>query len=191
MQCSWTIMDDILKSNFLALLDCIFNQANIENTLLHLAEYVTISPPHDLVYVAQVMLQDTICIAFSEKGFCPYQRDTSIIFEYSKMTAHQLTVMQEFLLYITDNNYIMYSPKSQGVYMYMCECGVEAKVDAGLVIFATCVNLYASNRRQNHIDFGVLCNIILNRLTASAQIPQTCRVQGVAMAQAQVANERK
>lgn len=178
-----------MDSHFLALTDCFFNHANINYTLHTLASSVSKKSPDHLLTVAKMMLHETICMSFSDTGFCPFRRDPSITFEYEKMTKYQLTALEETIAYLTEMHELMITPKSShGVFLYVHECNhAKFMVDPSLVLFATCALVYKSNPRRDYLDFTVFCNIILQRLCESKKIPQHLVHKGVDLARADIA----
>lgn len=182
----YTPMRDVLDSHFLALVDCFFNHENITYTMHTLASSVKLRSPDHFMSVAKMMLSDTICMTFSDTGFAPFRRDPSIVFEYQKMTTCQLSTIQETMAYLTDVHELIMSPKSsQCVNVYAHESRhAKFMVDPSLVVFAMCVVVYNSNPRRAYLEFEMFCNILLQRLGESQNIPRHLVLQGIDLARA-------
>lgn len=182
-----TTMREVIESHFLSLVGCFFNQDNIKYTMHNLASHVKLRSPENLLSVAKMLLQDNICMAFSENGFAPFRRDPTIVFEYTKMTKPQIQMSQETLAYLTDVHAFMVSSKTNGVYMFVPEMQhAKFRVDPSLVIFATCVSVYESNPNREMLEFSSICNVILKRLTDAERIPRHCVLQGVKLSNAAI-----
>lgn len=187
-----TAMREFLEAHFLSLVECFFDQDNIQYTMHNLASHVKLRSPDNLLSVAKMLLQDNICMAFSESGFSPFRRDPDIVFEYTKMTKPQILVAQETIAYLTDVHAFLVSSKTNGVYMFVPEMQhARFKVDPSLVIFATCVSVYESNPNRDMLEFSSICNVILKRLSDSERIPRHCVLQGVKLSNTAIAGYQR
>lgn len=161
----------VIDKHMVAVRDCLFGIENIERVLTTM---MAVDRTHDaLLSLACNMLQNELCLSWTEEGFVPFRQMPAHIIPYTTMSKQQLTCVLEALQHATGMQLTQTCPKSgTGLCVYVTSSTHAAvKAEPSHVLFAV-VRVLRRTHVLHTLCIDTLCERVIDKLHGSVSIPR-------------------